>query len=245
MLLCQLFTVLFINRYKRSDLTLQSLGVTHRVRCLRSLLSSLTCQSALGCVWTKCAVTQTHRRFAIGRFHPSPRPCWPAPLLKWHRGKAVRFKRWRSGQTWADAHQTQTQQAEHWRTIVGTTQTWKGITILAPRTASWMRLLRWRRRARMRMGKLSKVRLTESRDGQNSYNSSFNIYESCQKYWTGYWLRLPSILSPLRNMSSPLGSMSPTTSTQVQARKRRRGVSKVIIYYSIFIICCACTAKMT
>lgn len=88
-------------------------------------------------------------------FRPEPPPCWPAPLLKWHRGKAVRFKRRRSGQTWADARQTQTQQAEHWRTIVGTKQTWKGITILAPRTASWMRLLRWRRRARMRMGKLS------------------------------------------------------------------------------------------
>lgn len=33
------------------------------------------------------------------------------------------------------------------------------------------------------------------------------------------------VSSVLRNMSSPLGSMSPTTSTQVQARKRRRGVS--------------------
>lgn len=63
------------------------------------------------------------------------RPARCTGVLKWHRGKAVLFK----------PQQTSPDTARTSRT--STASAWREITTSAPRTASWMRTLKWRRKA--------------------------------------------------------------------------------------------------
>lgn len=124
----------------KGQISLTASRKTHRVRCLHFLPSSLSCRRALGRSWTNCAVTQTHRRSAIGRSGRSP-----APVGRHHSWNDTVGKPSASnggapgkpGQTHV-RHRHNTQR--HWRTLLSRTEKWRGITTLAPRTASWTRL---------------------------------------------------------------------------------------------------------
>lgn len=175
-------------------------------------------QSARRRAWANCCLSNPRQLcdWLIWRGSPPPLP-----------DSTVEMTPWESWALQTEALRANLDRSEFgsqsWRTE-GTTahkSKWRGITILAPRTASWMKLLKWRRRAQMRMGKSFGPEVFPS-------SKAVQVCEYlCKTLLCGYWPNLP--LPPsFRNMSSPLGSMSPSTSTQVQARKRRRGVSEFI-----------------
>lgn len=107
-------------------------------------------QSARRRAWANCCLSNPRQLcdWLIWRGSPPPLP-----------DSTVEMTPWESWALQTEALRANLDRSEFgsqsWRTE-GTTahkSKWRGITILAPRTANWMKLLKWRRRAQMRMGK--------------------------------------------------------------------------------------------